>query len=123
MSADPLVSFPAYPTVTALVTPIGSFSTLHSADKCAVADSRRWRVQNRTRAARAGGRAFAPRRDHRAKRAARRPRSAGVCRQPRLRRGPIRPADFALLVEVRCGEPLMQVERVAGGGEDGAAVG
>jgi hypothetical protein len=31
--------------------------------------------------------------------------------------------DFALLVEVRCGEPLMQVERVAGGGEDGAAVG
>ena len=28
----------------------------------------------------------------------------------------------ALLVEVRCHQPLVQVERVAGGGEDGAAV-
>ena len=28
----------------------------------------------------------------------------------------------ALLVEIRCHQPLVQVERVAGGGEDGAAV-
>ena len=30
--------------------------------------------------------------------------------------------DRALLVEIRCHQPLVQVERVAGGGEDGAAV-
>ena len=32
------------------------------------------------------------------------------------------PLDRALLVEIRCHQPLVQVERVAGGGEDGAAV-
>ena len=30
--------------------------------------------------------------------------------------------DRAFLVEIRCHQPLVQVERVAGGGEDGAAV-
>ena len=38
------------------------------------------------------------------------------------RRGLCGPLHRALLIEIRCHQPLVQVERVAGGGEDGAAV-
>ena len=48
--------------------------------------------------------------------------SSGVAPDAAAREDLSRPLDRALLVEIRCHQPLVQVERVAGGGEDGAAV-
>ena len=62
-------------------------------------------------------------RRRRARRAGRsRRRAAGWCRTRRLREDLCGALHCALLVEIRCHQPLVQVERVAGGGEDGAAV-
>ena len=97
--------------------------------------SRCWLTQNRTRAARIGGRAPPPRRRHAVAVAT----AVAVAAEPGVqaggggeqrggagRRGGREDLFGALhrafLVEIRCHQPLVQVERVAGGGEDGAAV-
>ena len=97
------------------------------------ARSRRWLTQNRTRAARIGGRAPPP------PWLLPSPSPLAVAAEPGVQaggggeqrggagRGGCREdlcgaLHVALLVEIRCHQPLVQVERVAGGGEDGAAV-